>query len=77
MRDERPTPLSVLLSAMHERWALGDLKGAAELARIAAPYLHARQGIVPRGAEHGCDAERLTDAELETILGAPGSGAGT
>jgi hypothetical protein len=76
-KETRPTPLGILLAAMHAQWEAGDVKAAAALARAAAPYFHSRRGSVPHQAESGFDAERLTDAELEALLGAARGSPGT
>jgi hypothetical protein len=71
--DTTPTPLRVLLAAMQAFWDAGDLKAAANLARAAAPYLHARRRTTLAPFEHGFDAERLSDAELDALLDRNGS----
>jgi hypothetical protein len=73
---DEPTPLDVLLAAMHAHWRNGDLDKAAGLARIAAPYLHARQGSAPSMSERTSVSETMTDAQLERMLerGATGKG---
>ena len=76
-KETRPTPLGILLAAMHAQWEAGDVKAAAALARAAAPYFHSRRGSVPHQPESGFDAERLTDAELEALLDAARGGSGT
>jgi hypothetical protein len=62
------TPLSVLLRVMREKWLAGDHDGAAELARAAAPYIHARQSSSKNPADTAKEAHRLNDVELATLL---------
>ena len=59
---EQLTPLQVLLVLMQRKWDAGDEKGAAALARIAAPYVHSR--TLPK--RNNPDLSQLTDAELES-----------
>ncbi|HTR17120.1 MAG TPA: hypothetical protein VMI52_08820 [Acetobacteraceae bacterium] len=61
--DGKPTPLDVLLHAMHRKWDEGDLDGAAALAKVAAPYLHAR---LPAARPEG-DVRAMSDAELDGV----------
>lgn len=65
----RPTPLAILLDAMHQKWAAGDQDGAVQLARLTAPYLHPR---VPAAAP-STDLRTLTDAELDRLCLASGT----
>ena len=58
-----PSPLQVLLQAMYRKWNEGDLDGAASLARVAAPYLHARL-LATRPV---ADLRMMTDAELDGL----------
>lgn len=66
---DAPTPLDILLGAMHAKWRAGDHDAAAALARAAAPYIHPRRvarrddAVDPRGAPH-----RMTDEQLLTLL---------
>ncbi len=54
-------PLDVLLTIMARRWDAGDEKGAVELAKIAAPYVH------PRATQRReIELSGLDDAELGT-----------
>ena len=62
--EKLPTPLDVLLVTMHRKWQAGDQDGAASLARVAAPYLHARR----LAARHATDVETMDDAELGRTL---------
>lgn len=64
-----PTPLDILLHAMHQKWAAGDQDGAVQLARVTAPYLHPR---VPAAAPTS-DLRTLTDAELDRLCPAYGA----
>jgi hypothetical protein len=60
------TPLGVLLRAMRLKWDNGDHAAAAALARIAAPFVHARPGRA--GAPTEKELQALTDAQLEALL---------
>jgi len=62
------TPLAVLLAVMRRKWDEGDLDAAAALARAAAPYLHPRRAAL-RADGVVADAHRLSDAELDGLLG--------
>ena len=56
-------PLDVLLRTMRRKWNSGDHDGAVSLARIAAPYLHARQ--TSRGVAPGLQS--MSDKELDAV----------
>ncbi|MBV9785978.1 MAG: hypothetical protein JO264_19420 [Acidisphaera sp.] len=62
------SPLAVLLTLMREKWEAGDRNGAASLARIAAPYLHARRGSLSGRSRRSLEPHRLTDADLARRL---------
>jgi len=66
--DVPSTPLSLLLRAMREKWVAGDHDAAAELARAAAPYMHARQAAIRSATEKLKEVHRLNDAELTRLL---------
>jgi hypothetical protein len=66
--DVPSTPLSLLLRAMREKWIAGDRDAAAELARAAAPYIHARQAAIRSATEKLKEVHRLNDAELTRLL---------
>jgi hypothetical protein len=72
--EAKPTPLAVLLAAMHAKWDEGDLEGAAALARAAAPYVHPRRAT-ERPLQPDIAAHRLTDAELDLFSDPAGEGA--
>ena len=57
------TPLSLILSMMHARYAGKDYEGAIALAKIAAPYLHPR---VPSSAP-AADLAAMPDADLDSL----------
>lgn len=42
LSGEAPTPLAVMLAAMEDALARGDMAAAAEFAKDAAPYMHPR-----------------------------------
>lgn len=44
------TPLQVMLSAMEEAYQQGDKRGAAAIAKDAAPYIHPRLSTVDMNA---------------------------
>ena len=73
---DEPAPLDVLLAAMHAHWRNGDLDKAARLARVAAPYLHARQRSGPSVSERTSASETMTDAQLERMLESGSTGDG-
>ncbi len=56
-----PTPLHVLLLVMRQKWREGYLDGAVALAKIAAPYLHAK---VP-ATRPAADLAGVSDDELD------------
>jgi hypothetical protein len=62
------TPLAILLDVMRGLWRDGDRDGAVKLARIAAPYLHARRGVSRDGAAPEPDPRTLSDADLARAL---------
>jgi hypothetical protein len=76
-RRDEPTPLAVLLAAMHAHWRNGEFDKAAGLARIAAPYLHPRQGSTRTRSEHSTVSEKMTDAQIERLLEGGEAGEGT
>ena len=55
-------PLEVLLTIMLRRWDAGDEKGAVELAKVAAPYVHPRATHRMGGP---MELAGLDDAELD------------
>ncbi len=64
-----PTPLEVILSIMREDFANGKTDRAIELAKAAAPYLHAKATI----AVVNHDFSTMWDSELDEYckLGEP------
>ena len=48
---------------MRQRYDKGDLDGAVALARIAAPYLHARR----KAATQPADLSDMNDEELDSL----------
>lgn len=68
--NQPPTPLQVLMSlqvllaTIQRRWDAGDDSGAAEIARLAAPYVHPRRTTTQATRE----PDQMTDAELLTAL---------
>ena len=67
----KPTPLAIILVAMHRRWAEGDEAGAVALARVAAPYVHPRAPA----AKTTMDVSLVQDAELDSLCHEGGAGA--
>ena len=65
-----PSPLHVLLLVMRQKWREGDFEGAVALAKIAAPYLHAK---VP-AARPAADLSGVSDEELEQFERGGGAG---
>lgn len=57
-------PLELMLAVMERRWVEGDEKGAVEIAKLIAPYLHPRAGL--KGV---VDLAGVDDGELGTELG--------
>ena len=55
------TPLDIILAVMHRRWEQDDEKGAVEMARLAAPFVHAR--ALP-GRDGAGRVDQLSDEEL-------------
>jgi hypothetical protein len=64
--NDKPTPLAILLAAMHASWQAGDRDAAVALARVAAPYIHPR---IP-AARPMQDLRNLSDADLDTLCSA-------
>src|SRR3954468_16544530 len=81
-QPDDPTPLSILVEMMREKWAAGDREGALGLARFSAPYLHRRNPIRQGAATSDPvpQLHRLSDAELEDWIrsfgGAQGASSG-
>lgn len=65
------TPLQILLSAMRRKWKEQDEAGAVALAKIAAPYMHAK---VP-AARPSADLSGVSDDELDRFERGGGAGA--
>lgn len=57
------TPLHVLLFVMRKKWAADDLDGAVTLAKLAAPYMHAK---VPAARPMG-ELSGVSDDELDRL----------
>jgi hypothetical protein len=68
MDEAKPlSPLDVLMQAMRKKWEAKDDDGAVDIARAAAPYMHAR--VSARASSLLTkEVHRLTDAELDTLL---------
>ena len=63
--DEGITPLEVLLQAMRLLWATQQLKEAADIAKAAAPYVHAKLSSI----EHsGVDGGPLVIERIERVI---------
>jgi hypothetical protein len=59
------TPLDCMLKAMRERASLGDWTGAADIAKMAAPYVHPKLQAI----EHiGKNGEALIPKRLEIVF---------
>lgn len=58
-----PSPLTVLLSLMREKWDAGDKEEAARFAQLAAPYVHSR-ATRPAYTEPAA----MSDAELAAAI---------
>jgi hypothetical protein len=71
------TPLEVMLIDMRQKFAAGDVDGAANRARDCAPYMHPRLasvestgkngGPIQQEITHRQSLENLSAAELETM----------
>lgn len=59
----KPSPLDILLAAMHARWAVGDHDAAVALAAKAAPYVHPRAPAVSPQP----DMRRIPDGQLDFL----------
>jgi len=64
------SPLHVMLTVMRRKWRDGDEAGAVALAKVAAPYVHAK---VP-AARPGLDISQISDEELDGHDGCEGDG---
>lgn len=62
-----PTPLEVMLRAMHEHYDHECWDEAAAIARHCAPYMHPRLSAVEYERPE-LDLSKLTDAGLEQLL---------
>ncbi len=71
--SKTPSPLDVLLHTMHRKWQVGDFDGAAALARVAAPYLHARLSM----ARPSAGLRTMTDAEIDGLCDTDDAGSST
>ncbi len=63
-------PLELMMDVMERRWIAGDEKGAVEMAKLIAPYLHPRatgKGVV--------DFAGVDDAELGGCIEGTGAAA--
>lgn len=55
------SPLHVMLTVMRRKWRDGDEDGAVTLAKIAAPYVHAKVS----SARPNTDLAQVSDDELD------------
>jgi hypothetical protein len=67
------TPLDIILAVMHRRWEQDDEKGAVEMAKLAAPFVHAR--ALP-GRDGAARLDQLSDEDLADADGADDETAG-
>lgn len=65
MTPQRPTPLGILLAAMHARCDAGDHDAAVSLAAKAAPYVHPRAPA----ALLQQDLRHISDGQLDLLCG--------
>lgn len=68
------TPLEVILEDMRAKYDGGDLEGAANRARDAAPYVHARLSSSDVSVRRIRDVADLSTAELIALVGEEGTG---
>ena len=64
----KPSPLDILLAAMHAHWAAGDYDAAVALATKAAPYVHPRAPAAPPQQ----DMRHVSDGQLDLLCGLDG-----
>ena len=64
--EEGVTPLDVMLQAMRKMHSDGDLIGAANIAKYAAPYCHARLAAI----DHTTNGKDM--AQISGVLMVPG-----
>ena len=72
MNSTKPSPLDILLAAMHARWAAGDHDAAIALATKAAPYVHPRAPAAPLQQ----DMRNIPDGQLDLLCGLNGRSPG-
>lgn len=65
MTPQSPTPLDILLAAMHARWNAGDHDAAVSLVAKAAPYVHPRApAALPQQ-----ELRYISDGQLDLLCG--------
>lgn len=69
-----PSPLDVMLSTMNRKWAEGDEDGAVQLAKAAAPYVHARAQARAATELSGMDDDELDAFDRDRTGDADGAG---
>lgn len=69
------TPLEVMITAMRNAWAAGNIGDAVQHAVHAAPYVHPRLASSEMKLDDKRTVRDYTTAELEAILAANSDGA--
>ncbi len=46
MAHDAPSPLELMMTTMHRKWAAGEVDDAVMLAKAIAPYVHAKASSV-------------------------------
>lgn len=72
LAEDAPMPLDLILQSMREHWREGRVEEAVNLAKAAAPYLHARAGV-GRGAATlaTMEDEQIDELCRRGLAGAP------
>ena len=71
MASDVPSPLDLMMTTMHRKWAAGDVDEAVMLAKAIAPYVHAKASV----ARHADGLSALRDDQLNDLCGPGGNGA--
>lgn len=61
------SPLEVMLGAMREAWTNGDMAGAANFAKDAAPYLHPKLSSIEHKGDPDNPLEQNSRVELVIV----------
>lgn len=71
MANDAPSPLDLMMTTMHRKWAAGDVDEAVMLAKAIAPYVHAKAST----ARPSDGLSAMRDDQLDELCAHGGNGA--